>query len=184
VSIRALALAGAIVAMGMGLAAPARAITVELDFTAVDFPPASPNASISGRFTYEAASLTSPATSLTSVDLTISGHTYTLGEVGVALFGDTEVIGSTIEGVGNLQSGVNTFVLSYIPATGMPDEDGFQYGAVGNPDISESLRYSEFSLRAVGAAPAPEPATWALLLIGFLGAGALAVRRRFSRAAA
>ena len=105
---------------GYGLGAP-HAITVELDFTAVDFPPASPNASVSGRFTYEAASLTSPATSLTSVDLTISGHTYTLPEVGVALFGDTEVIGSTIEGVGNLQSGVNTFGLSYIPSTGMPD---------------------------------------------------------------
>jgi hypothetical protein len=170
--------------MGMGLAAPARAITVELDFTAVDFPPASPNASISGRFTYEAASLTSPATSLTSVDLTISGHTYTLGEVGVALFGDTEVIGSTIEGVGGLQSGVNTFALSYIPSTGIPDYHPFQYSAVSDPDISEGLRYSQFSIRSVSSAAAPEPATWSLLLIGFLGAGGLAVRRRFSWAAA
>lgn len=183
-NIRALIFAGAAVCMATCAAAPARAITVELDFTAVDFPPASPNASISGQFTYETASLTSPVTSLTSVNLTISGHTYTLGEVGAALFGNTEVIGSTIEGVGGLQSGMNTFALSYIPSTGMPDYHPFAYSANSDPDVSEGLSYSQFSIRSVSSAPAPEPATWFLLLIGFLGAGAVGARRRLGRAEA
>jgi hypothetical protein len=183
VNIRALGLAGATVAMGIGFAAPARAITVELDFTAVDFPPGSPNTSLTGRFTYQAASLTSPLTSLTSVDLTIDGHAYTLGEVGAVSGPDDQLIGTTIEGVGTVESGVNSFAFSYTLSTGSPNEQPFDYGAVSNPDIAETFTYSQFSVRSVSSMAAPEPATWSLLLIGFLGAGGLAVRRRLSRIA-
>jgi hypothetical protein len=40
----------------------------------------------------------------------------------------------------------------------------------------------DFSVRSVSSIAAPEPATWSLMLIGFLGAGAVGARRRLGRA--
>lgn len=51
----------------MGFAAPAHAITVQLDFTA-NFSASAPQTTVAGQLIYEAPSLTSEITSLTSVD--------------------------------------------------------------------------------------------------------------------
>ena len=179
-NIGGLVLAGAIVAIGS--ATPARAMTVELDFTAVDFPASAPNTSLTGRFTYEAASLTSAIMSLTSVNLTISGHAYTLGEVGASSSRDAQLIGTTIEGVGNVENGVNTFAFGYSLSTGAPTGKSFDYAMVSTSDIYETFTYTQFSVQSVSSVAAPEPATWSLVLLGFLGAGAVGARRRLGPA--
>jgi hypothetical protein len=168
-------LAGAVMVF-LGAAAPAHAITVQLDFTA-DFAPPSPVATVTGRFIYEAPSLTSEITSLTSVDLTISGHTYTLGELGFAgsFFPGNETIGTTDPALGIADFGKDTLFLTFALASGTPL--GFGYGTSSPPGISSLESFSQFSLTAI-----PEPATWAMLLTGFLGAGALAARKRLSPA--
>jgi hypothetical protein len=177
-SIRALILAGVAVCMGMGAAAPAQAITVELDFTA-NFSASAPQTTVTGQFIYEAPTLTSDITSLTSVDLTISGHTYALGELGFSgsLFPGTDTVGTIDPGLGIVDFGKDTFSLSFDLATGAGNS--LAYGTSSPGGIAVSSSFSHFSVEAV-----PEPATWSLLVIGFLGAGALAARRRLGRAAA
>lgn len=170
-----LAVAAAAMAIGVCFAAPAQEITIELDVTA-EFGPDSPDASVTGQFIFEAPSLTSEITSLTSVNLTISGHTYTLGELGFAgsFFPGRETIGTTDPGLGIADFGKDTFFLTYDLASSAPI--GFAYGTSSPPGISSLESFSQFSLTAV-----PEPATWVLLLTGFLTS---AFGLRFRRAAA
>ncbi len=171
-NIRLALVASAVLAMGACFGAPARAITVKLDFTA-NFPEGAPESTLTGEFTYQAASVTSPIDSLTSVDLTIAGYAYTLGEVDF----DTEEavetteIGSTINGFGVVVPGTDSFSLTYNPNAGFPYN--FVY-ATTSSSAQIDTGFPQFSVTAV-----PEPATWSLLLTGFLAAGGLAVRRRF-----
>ena len=67
--------------------------------------------------------------------------------------------------------GQDTFSMNFNLADGTPNS--FAYGTSSPEGIATSTFYSQFSLTAV-----PEPATWALLLTGFLGAGVLAASRR------
>jgi PEP-CTERM motif len=162
----------------MAFAAPAQAITVELNFTA-NFSANAPQTTVTGQFIYEAPTLTSDITSLTSVDLTISGHTYTLSELGFSgsLFPGTDTIGTIDPALGIVDFGKDTFSLSFDLATGAGNSLG--YGTSSPEGIAVSTIFSHFSVEAV-----PEPATWSLLVIGFLSAGVLAARRRLGRAAA
>jgi hypothetical protein len=176
-NMRGLVLAGVTVGLVVGAAAPAQAITVELDFTA-DFPAGSPDTIVTGQFIYQAASVTSPVDSLTSVDLTIGGHTYSLAELGSKTLGPFNLIGSTSPGLGTVDEGVDSFFLEYDPIAGTPIN--FPYSTSSFPAIADAVSVPHFSIRA---APVPEPATWALFLTGFLGAGALAARRRLARGA-
>ena len=60
----------------------AGAIPVTLTFTASGFGPGAPQDPVTGSYTWEADSVTGDIAALTAVNLTIGGHTYTLGEVG------------------------------------------------------------------------------------------------------
>jgi hypothetical protein len=121
--------------------------------------------------------LTSDITSLTSVDLTISGHTDTLSELGFSdsLFLGTDTIGTIDPALGIVDFGKDTFSLSFDLATGT----GNGYGTSSPEGIATTSSFSHFSVEAV-----PESATWSLLVIGFLGAGAPSALRRLGRAAA
>ena len=94
--------------LGVGQAA---ALPFTLSFTAVvpGFP-AGPN--ISGSFQYEAASALAPIGALTGVDLTLSGHVFTLADTGVANFGasSSQFGGLTGGGIGSLNVGANDFI--------------------------------------------------------------------------
>lgn len=78
-----------------------------------------PQTTVTGQFIYKAPTLTSDITSLTSVDLTIGGHAYTLGELGFSgsLFPGTGTIGTIDPGLGIVDFGKDTFSLSFDLAT-------------------------------------------------------------------
>jgi hypothetical protein len=139
------------------------------------FPQAPPDNGL-GRFIYEAPTLTSDIPSLTSVDLTISGHTDTLSELGFSdsLFLGTDTIGTIDPALGIVDFG---YSVSFDSRYGAGNSLG--YGTSSPEGIAAPTIFSHFSVEAV-----PEPATWSLLVIGLLGAGAPSALRRLGRAAA
>jgi hypothetical protein len=174
-SMRLTLLASAAYLASVCASAPAWAIPVELSFTA-NFPAGSPQTTVTGDFSYNAASVTSPITSLTSVNMTIAGHAYTLGELGFETIGSGELIGTTgpPAGLGSAGVGFNSFFFEYFPSTGTPADNLFFYGTSSDTTGSLSVvsSYSQFSVTAVAAVP--EPASWVLFLTALFGAGVFA----------
>jgi hypothetical protein len=145
---------------------PALAVQVTLSFAVTGFgPTGAPTDPVIGSLSYDAASITSDLTSLTAVDLTIDGHAYTLAELG---FG-SGVIGGIVNGVNTVTNGFDDFFVGWNPVSATPL--AFDYATTDVPGIFESADFTEFNFRA--ATPAPEPSTWAALLVGFAGLGFL-----------
>ena len=144
-----------IVAFSFFQAMAVHAIPITVTFTATDFVPLfgsspAPDDPVSGAMTYDAASINSPINSLTAISLTISGHTFTLAEVGFLDLGlGIEEIGGLIDGVNGSGNSENDFLIIW--------------------DTSTFTRFS------VTPSAVPEPNTLALLALGFLGI--LAARR-------
>ena len=124
----------------MVFAAPAQAITVELDFTA-DFAAGAPQTTVTGRFIYEAPSLTSEITSLTSVDLTISGHTYPwVIWASRAAFSRAS---NHRDQIGLGMACEDTFFLNFTLADGASGT--FSYGTSSPEGLATSTSFSQFS---------------------------------------
>jgi hypothetical protein len=85
---------------------PASAIPITVSFTATGFNVGAPTDPVTGSIGYDAASTTAPPNSLTSINLTIAGHAYSLAEVG---FADSTVIGALINGVNFVGASTNDF---------------------------------------------------------------------------
>jgi hypothetical protein len=150
-------------ALTVGLMLPAlvRADVFTLNFTANGFAAGAPQNPVSGSFTYEAASATSPVTALDSVNLTIAGHTYALVDIGFLSpygGGPDTVIGGVSNGVADVTSGTDDFYLVWTTATDVPD--GFLYST---PDHG-NYGASSFQSFSITPAAVPEPSSVVLLL--------------------
>jgi hypothetical protein len=145
-NIRVALLASAAIGVFLSFGSAARAITVELDFSA-NFPAGSPDATLTGQFVYQAASVTSPVDSLTWVDLTIAGHTYTLAELGSKTLDQYNLIGSTSAGLGRVTAGDDSFYVQYDRNTGTPV--AFLYSASSFPSIVDAVTYPQFNLSVI-----------------------------------
>jgi len=148
------------------IAAHANPFTVT--FTATDFVPLFPSSPVpddpvSGTMIYDAASINSPIDSLTAISLTISGHTYTLAEVGFLDLGlGFEEIGGLIDGVNGSGSNENDFLIIWDTSSLVPLL--FLYATLDSTGIYDTSNFTQFSITAV-----PEPNTLALVALGFLG---------------
>ena len=162
-----------------GAGTPAYAIPITVSFQATGFtgvgvPPADP---VVGSIVYDAASTTSPINSLTSINLTIAGHTYTVSELDFASVSPNQFI-EALTNHTTLVRGNNNFELSW--TTPLLNNPAFQYSAPGASDIFLSKTFTQFSVTAERAS-VPEPSSLSLLLAGMVSLGACLYLAPFHR---
>lgn len=151
----------------------ANADVITLEFTALGFNPGAPTDPVSGTIVYEAAGLTATIDSLISVDLTIAGHVYSLGELLFVspLLDDVDYVGGTTNGQA-LSSFTTDFFILWNRVTGIGDR--FWYSCAACDRLYTTSDFATFTRTA---APVPEPGALALLGIGLAAMG-LVNRRR------
>ena len=160
---------------------PAQAIPITVHFAAAFPAPTNP---VTGTFVYDAASTTANINSLTSIDLTIEGHTYSLSEVGFVTgldissspFNPPSVLGQNIGGTtggGVTSIGPNAYPDFWLlwDQTGLV---GLQFiystvvlGVVPGGVVHLTNSFSQFSVTASSAA-VPEPTTMFLIGSGLI----------------
>lgn len=143
----------------------AHAIPVTVQFTATGFAATAPESSVSGTLVFEGAGVNSTIDSLTSLNLTIGGHNYALGEVGfVSPFGtNLNLVGGTLSGVNGILHGSTDFWLIW----NMPTLTGssFAYSVPGgNSNFWSTTNFSNFSITT----SVDEPSYLAMLGLGLL----------------
>jgi hypothetical protein len=150
---------------------PAGAIPITVSFTAVSFTEfeeavAAPMDPVIGSIVYDAASTTSNINSLTSINLTIAGHTYLLSEVGfISPFGSNQLIGALSFGVGGILHHTDDFNIRWNQTTLIPFN--FIYTATATGPAGGFFLSNTFTQFSVTAAEAvPEPGSLALLAVG------------------
>jgi hypothetical protein len=148
----------------------AQAATFDLSFSANNFI-GGPDSTVSGTFSYDAPDTNSPITSLNSVNLTISGYSYTLGELGFESFGTLLAIGGAKNSVGGMSSSTNDFFILFNPTTQSPAD--IFYATSGSDGIYDG-KFTAFNITPAAATSVPEPFT----IIGSLIGGTAAVRMR------
>lgn len=145
---------------------PAQAIPIEVNFTIEDFIPRytstpPPDDLVIGRIIYEAESITANIDSLTAIDLTIDGHTYSISEIDyISPFFSRQKIGGTLAGVNAISSGTDDFRLDWYQGSLTPMK--FSYTSSLHGGFWDSNNFSSFSVAESHAVP--EPAN--LLLLG------------------
>ncbi|MBI5658824.1 MAG: hypothetical protein HZC43_04575 [Nitrosomonadales bacterium] len=165
----------------------AQAVPVTLQFTATDFynvccspfTDPIPTTPISGTIVWDAADAHSPINSLTSVSMTIDGHSYTLADTGYVtpwIISTFFVLGGAPYGTLSMGfSGGNyydDFSLAWYADTLAPQ--AFSYSSSASHRAWGSQTFTNFSISALAV---PEVETYAMLLAG-LGLLGFAARLR------
>lgn len=167
--------------VGLAAATCASAAALTMNFTADGFANAGTqypgySGPISGSISWiGGASLSDPISVLTDIHMTIAGHAYSLGEIGIANQGSTQTaIGGLWHGANAVvgDGSGNDFLLVFDRVH--PGISAFAYSIEGKTDAiwwTPSSSHAEFA-----AAETPEPASFTLALLG-LAAG-FGLRRR------
>ena len=153
-----------------------------LTFTASSFEPlfdnSPPSDSISGSLVFQAPFLTGPITGVDSINLTIAGHTYTVGEIGFDGSGGANLIGGLPSGANTVPSaGPDDFVLVWQQA-----DSAFSFFSFHVTSNEENLFQTSAGSISITATPTAitSPPPLALLSVGVFAWG-LYVHGRKSR---
>jgi hypothetical protein len=145
---------------------PAFAIPITVSFTVTGFLAGAPTDPVTASVVYDAASTTSNINSLTSIDLTIAGHSYSPAEVGfVEGFPDNTVIGGLVNGIGAVGANTDDFVINWDTSTLHPVI--FAYSCATCDVVYFGFTFTQFNVTAASAVP--EPSSLTTLLTGILG---------------
>ncbi|MBB4153781.1 hypothetical protein GGQ80_001687 [Sphingomonas jinjuensis] len=124
---------------------------------------------------------------LSAFSTTYKGMSFNLMNTGLEQVGERVLIGGKPNGVSSTTTGTDDFYLAYFN----PAQVGFTKPVATNAMIAmEGMREQAYFPITVSRAasrvidPVPEPATWAMMLVGFGMIGAAARYRRRSSAAA
>jgi len=160
----------------LGSVPSAQAIPITLSFSVTGFAGAPPTDPVTGSIVYDAASTTANINSLTSINLIIDGHTYTLGEIGFQT-GGVQIIGGLLNAVDIVGGGTTDFFVAWNQTSLDPIE--LYYTTATLRDLFLGKNFTQFSVTADAATGAvPEPASLAFFGFGLLGLGAMLRRRK------
>jgi hypothetical protein len=158
----------------LGMAGTSSVIPIQMSFTAAGFGPGAPDELVSGTFISEAASITSPTVPLTSISLSIGGHTYSLSELGFVnssivsrIYGLANSLGTLCGACGNDNFGIRWFRDARAPSL-------FVYTTAGIGTFFLDLPYDQISVTT----EVHEPSTLAFFATGLAGLGFMGWRRR------
>jgi hypothetical protein len=91
----------------------ASAVPYTLQFTFSGFGAGAPADPVSGTLVFDKSATDFSINSLTSIDLTIAGHTYGLGEIGTWNYINDVYLGGVIDGVNTVAFGTDDFALRW-----------------------------------------------------------------------
>ncbi len=154
----------------------------QLDFT-FDVSNSAPEDPVSGSILITADETNNNLpTSIVSIDLTIDGYVYSLGEVGISTSGSTATIGGTVNGVVILGAGDHDFQIIYNASTGALSFFPFGYATPTSGPWSSIPPVPEWSITEVDP-PAPKVPVLGVsgsvvLALALCAAGALRTGRR------
>jgi hypothetical protein len=167
---------------------PATAISIKVDFTVDNFKPSglisgvAPFDLVKGTVIFEGNQGKNLIRSLTMIDLTIGGHTYSLDEIGFLTQFTTEtrqIIGALDSGVNVLESQKDDFFLNFDWDKKILSPLYFQYTTSLVKGFWYSTSFSSFSAAPVDHVPVPEPAPLILFCSGLMALWGF--RRKFGR---
>ena len=154
-------LAAACLAAGGATVADAAIVVSSYDFTATGFTSGPVSGALSGSLTLSFNTAPQVYT-LTALSLNLAGTQYGTGNSGLYNYDDGSVaVGANASGVQGVSEASNDFVLLFNPAA-LASGATFYYTTAGTNGT-----YFAGATVVRQAAAVPEPATWAMLIVGF-----------------
>jgi len=129
-----------------------------------------------GQFAYI---LDADVVSLQEIDFKLGEIVFTKNNTGITKIGDVLFLGGLLNGPESTRGGTNDFTLAFPLSNGNGIIADFGYVLESDPTalgFTDAASITVLSRTSIGAVP--EPATWALMLLGFFGVGGMLRSRR------
>ncbi|MEM7409988.1 MAG: hypothetical protein AAF430_07130 [Myxococcota bacterium] len=144
-------------------------ITQQIDFT-FNVSASAPQTPISGSIQVLADETNNNLpTAILSIDLTIDGNVYAVGDVGISASGSTATIGGLLNGPEIVASGGHDFGITYNASTGAPSFFPFTFATPTSGPWQSIPPVPEFTITTISSpAPVPSLRPWAINVLAAL----------------